>query len=236
MSGATGSGKSTTLAALVDLINHSYHVKILTIEDPVEYEHTSVKALISHVEVGRDTPSFEHGLRQAMRQAPDVILIGEIRDPETAQLALRAADTGHLVLATVHSANAAQTVERLLAMIPPETLAIAREQLAAALVAVLAQRLAVGKDGASARPSRSSAATRSSPSSSSRTASARSTTTSPPASAACRPSTSTCCSSTTTAPSAAPRPWPSPPTPRPWPSACACRGRGRRVESRVEGG
>jgi twitching motility protein PilT len=147
MSGATGSGKSTSLAAMIDLLNNSFHLKILTIEDPVEYEHISKKSLVSHVEVGRDTPSFEHGLRQAVRQAPDVILIGEIRDADTATMALRAADTGHQVLATIHSSNAAQTVERLLAMIPPATLSIARQQLAASLVGIMSQRLTVSKSG-----------------------------------------------------------------------------------------
>jgi twitching motility protein PilT len=147
MSGATGSGKSTTLAALVDLLNAAYHLKILTIEDPVEYVHANKKSLVSHVEVGRDTPSFEHGLRQAMRQAPDVILVGELRDAESVQMALRAADTGHQVLATVHSSSAPQTVERLLAMIPPTEQAIAREQLAASLVGIISQRLTVGRKG-----------------------------------------------------------------------------------------
>jgi twitching motility protein PilT len=147
MSGATGSGKSTTLAAIIDLLNANYHLKILTIEDPVEYEHANKKSLVSHVEVGRDTPSFEHGLRQAMRQAPDVILVGELRDAESVQMALRAADTGHQVLATVHSSNAAQTIERILAMVPPAEQAIAREQLAAALVGIIAQRLTVSKSG-----------------------------------------------------------------------------------------
>lgn len=145
MSGATGSGKSTTLAAMVDLLNSTYHLKILTIEDPVEYEHECKKSLISHVEVGRDVPSFEHGLRQAMRQAPDVILVGELRDAETVQMALRAADTGHQVLATIHASNAAQTIERLLAMIPPAELGIARQQLAASLVAIISQRLTLSK-------------------------------------------------------------------------------------------
>jgi twitching motility protein PilT len=147
MSGSTGSGKSTSLAAIVDLLNSSYYLKILTIEDPVEYEHAGKKSLITHVEIGRDTPSFEHGLRQAMRQAPDVILVGELRDTETVQMALRAADTGHQVLATIHSSNAAQTIERLLAMIPASELAIAREQLAASLVGIISQRLTNSKDG-----------------------------------------------------------------------------------------
>lgn len=145
MSGATGSGKSTTLAAIVDLLNGEYHLKILTIEDPVEFEHVSKKSLVSHVEVGRDTPSFEHGLRQAMRQAPDVILIGELRDANTVQMALRAADTGHQVFATIHASNAAQTIERLLAMIPTAELAIGKEQFAASLNGVISQRLALSK-------------------------------------------------------------------------------------------
>jgi twitching motility protein PilT len=143
MSGTTGSGKTSTLAGLIEVLNNNYHIKILTIEDPVEFVHVPRKAFISHVEVGKDVPSFEHGLRQAMRQAPDVILVGEIRDAETARMALRAADTGHQVLSTVHSSNAAQTVERLLAMVPPEEMAIARQQLAGTLVGVISQRLAV---------------------------------------------------------------------------------------------
>ncbi len=147
MSGATGSGKSTTLAAIVDLLNESYYLKILTIEDPVEYEHGNKRALVSHVEVGRDTPSYEHGLRQAMRQAPDVILIGELRDADSVRMALRAADTGHQVLATIHSSNAAQTIERLLAMLPATELAIARQQLAASLVGIVSQRLTVSRSG-----------------------------------------------------------------------------------------
>jgi twitching motility protein PilT len=148
LSGTTGSGKSSTLAALVDLLNTDYHIKILTIEDPVEFVHASKKALVTHEEVGADTPSFEQGLRQAMRQAPDVILVGELRDAETVRMALRAADTGHQVLSTVHSSNAAQTVERLLAMVPPEEMSIARQQLAASLVGVISQRLAMSKQGA----------------------------------------------------------------------------------------
>ena len=147
LTGTTGSGKSTTLAAMIDLINSSYRCKIVTIEDPVEYVHTNQKALISQLELGRDTPSFEHGLRQALRQDPDVILVGELRDTETMRMALRAADTGHQVLATVHSSNAAQTIERILAMVPPEERSIASSQLANSLEAVVSQRLAVTLDG-----------------------------------------------------------------------------------------
>lgn len=151
ITGTTGSGKSTTLAAMIDLINTTYRCKILTIEDPVEFTHANQKALVSQVEVGLDTPSFEHGLRQALRQDPDVILVGELRDSETMRMALRAADTGHQVFATVHSSNASQTIERVLAMVPADERKIATAQLASALEAIVSQRLAVTKDG-SRRP------------------------------------------------------------------------------------
>lgn len=147
LTGTTGSGKSTTLAAMVDLINRTFRCKIITIEDPVEYVHTNSKAMISQLELGQDTPSFEHGLRQALRQDPDVILVGELRDSETMRMALRAADTGHQVLATVHSSNASQTIERVLAMVPPEERKIATSQLAGSLEAVISQRLAVTREG-----------------------------------------------------------------------------------------
>jgi twitching motility protein PilT len=147
LTGTTGSGKSTTLAAMVNLLNHSYRCKIIAIEDPVEYVHTNQKAMISQLEVGQDTPAFEQGLRQALREDPDVILVGELRDSETMRMALRAADTGHQVFATVHSSNAAQTIERILAMVPPEERSIATSQLAASLEAVVSQRLAVARDG-----------------------------------------------------------------------------------------
>jgi twitching motility protein PilT len=147
VTGTTGSGKSTTLAAMIDLINNAYRCKIITIEDPVEYVHTNQKAMISQLEVGQDTPSFEHGLRQALREDPDVILVGELRDSETMRMALRAADTGHQVFATVHSSNASQTIERILAMVPPEERSIAVSQLAGSLEAVISQRLAVTRDG-----------------------------------------------------------------------------------------
>jgi twitching motility protein PilT len=147
VTGTTGSGKTTTLAAMIDLINKAFRCKIITIEDPIEYIHTNQKAMISQLEVGRDTPSFEHGLRQALRQDPDVILVGEVRDSETMRMALRAADTGHQVFTTVHSSNASQTIERILAMVPPEERSIATSQLAGALQAVISQRLAVTRDG-----------------------------------------------------------------------------------------
>lgn len=151
VTGTTGSGKSTTLAAMIDLINSSLRTKIVTIEDPIEYVHTSKKAMISQLEVGSDTPSFEQALRQALRQDPDVILIGELRDTETLRIALRAADTGHQVFSTVHSANAAQTVERIIAMFPPVEHKLLLSQLAGSVEAIISQRLVVTRDG-SRRP------------------------------------------------------------------------------------
>jgi twitching motility protein PilT len=151
LTGTTGSGKSTTLAAMIDLINNTNRCKIITIEDPIEYLHQNQKALISQLEVGGDTPSFEQGLRQALRQDPDVILVGELRDSETMRMALRAADTGHQVFATVHSSNASQTIERILAMVPSQEREIATSQLAGSIEAIISQRLAVTRDG-SRRP------------------------------------------------------------------------------------
>ena len=119
LTGTTGSGKSTTLAAMIDLINSTYQTKIITVEDPIEFVHTNKKALISQLEVGLDTPSFSHAMRQSLRQDPDVILVGELRDVASLRIALQAADTGHQVFSTVHSSNAAQTVERIIAMFPP---------------------------------------------------------------------------------------------------------------------
>jgi twitching motility protein PilT len=147
VTGTTGSGKSTTLAAMIDLINRSYRCKIITIEDPIEYMHTNQKAMIAQLELGQDTPSFEQGLKQALRQDPDVILVGELRDSESMRMALRAADTGHQVFSTVHSSNSAQTIERILAMVPPEERSIATSQLSSMLEAVISQRLAVTRDG-----------------------------------------------------------------------------------------
>jgi twitching motility protein PilT len=147
VTGTTGSGKSTTLASMIDLINTNFRTKIITVEDPVEYLQTNKRALISQIEVGTDTVSFEQALRQALRQDPDVILIGELRDVETLRIALRAADTGHQVFGTVHSANAPQTVERIIAMFPPAEHKMLLGQLANSLEAILSQRLLVGLDG-----------------------------------------------------------------------------------------
>jgi twitching motility protein PilT len=147
VTGTTGSGKSTTLAAIIDLINSNIRCKILTIEDPIEYYHSNKKALISQLELGADTPSFDQALRQALRQDPDVILVGELRDVETLRIALRAADTGHQVFSTIHSATAPQTVERIIAMFPPGETALLLAQLAHSVEAIISQRLLPTKDG-----------------------------------------------------------------------------------------
>jgi twitching motility protein PilT len=152
VTGTTGSGKSTTLAAMIDLINSNRREKIISIEDPVEYVHTNKKALISQLEVGTDTPSFDQALRQALRQDPDVVLVGELRDVETLRMALRAADTGHQVFSTVHSTNAPQTIERIIAMFPPNEHKLLLSQLSHALEAIISQRLVPGVDGKTRLP------------------------------------------------------------------------------------
>jgi twitching motility protein PilT len=151
VTGTTGSGKSTTLAAMIDLINQTRPCKIVAIEDPVEYMHTPKHALIAQLEVGSDTPSFEQALRQTLRQDPDVVLVGELRDMDTLRIALRAADTGHQVLSTVHSASAPQTIERIIAMFPPNEHKLLLTQLAGNLEAIISQRLVICRDG-SRRP------------------------------------------------------------------------------------
>lgn len=152
VTGTTGSGKSTTLAAMIDLINSTRREKIISIEDPIEYLHRNKKALISQLEVGSDTPSFDQALRQALRQDPDVILVGELRDVETLRMALRAADTGHQVFSTVHSTNAPQTVERIIAMFPPNEHKLLLSQLSHALEAIISQRLLPAVDGKTRLP------------------------------------------------------------------------------------
>jgi twitching motility protein PilT len=151
VTGTTGSGKSTTLASMLQLINNGPPTKIIAIEDPVEYMHTPNHALIAQLEVGTDTPSFEQALRQALRQDPDVILVGELRDMDTLRIALRAADTGHAVFSTVHSASAPQTIERIIAMFPPAEHKLLLTQLAGNLHAIISQRLLICRDG-SRRP------------------------------------------------------------------------------------
>lgn len=141
VTGATGSGKSTTLAAMVDYLNHHLAGHILTLEDPVEFLHTSEGCLIHQREVGEHAASFADALRVALRQDPDVILLGELRDSETIRLALTAAETGHLVLATLHTRGAAQAIERLVDVFPAQEKEPVRNQLASSLCAVLAQKL-----------------------------------------------------------------------------------------------
>jgi twitching motility protein PilT len=147
VTGTTGSGKTTTLASIIELINVNLRSKIVTIEDPLEYLHVSNKSLISQQEVGSDTPSFDQALRQALRQDPDVILVGELRDVDTLRIALRAADTGHQVFSTVHSTNASQTVERIIAMFPPNEHKLLLSQLAMSVEAIISQRLLTTRDG-----------------------------------------------------------------------------------------
>jgi twitching motility protein PilT len=151
VTGTTGSGKSTTLAAMIDLINAQQGGKIITIEDPIEYIYTPKQALLAQLEVGSDTPSFEQALRQGLRQDPDVVLVGELRDMDTLRIALRAADTGHQVFSTVHSASAPQTIERIIAMFPPSEHKLLLTQLAGNLEAIISQRLVICHDG-SLRP------------------------------------------------------------------------------------
>jgi twitching motility protein PilT len=147
VSGTTGSGKSTTLAAIIGKINRTRSERIITVEDPIEYEHQNAKALVSQVEVGQDSESFEYALRAMMRQDPDTILIGEIRDSFSLTTALRAADTGHLVFTTIHATNAPMTVGRITSLFIPEQRELQQEQLAMNLNAVVCQRLAKKRDG-----------------------------------------------------------------------------------------
>jgi len=145
--GATGSGKTTTLAALVNEINHRDARHIVTIEDPIEYEHTHDKSLIEQVEIGVDAPDFPTALRAAMRQAPDVIVVGEMRDSETARIALAAAETGHLVFTTLHTTDAASTVSRIADSFPQERQHTVRAEMAMALAAMLTQTLIPKRNG-----------------------------------------------------------------------------------------
>jgi len=147
VSGTTGSGKSTTLASIIGAINKSRAERIITVEDPIEYQHDNIKSLVSQVEVGQDSESYEYALRAMMRQDPDVILIGEIRDSFSMTTALRAADTGHLVFTTVHATNAPMTVERMVSLFLQDQKDLQQTQLGLNLVAVLTQRLAKRRDG-----------------------------------------------------------------------------------------
>jgi pilus retraction protein PilT len=147
VSGTTGSGKSTSLAAIIGKINRSRSERIITVEDPIEFQHENAKSLVSQVEVGTDSESYEYALRAMMRQDPDTILIGEIRDSFSLTTALRAADTGHLVFTTVHATNAPQTIERMVSLFDPDQKELQQTQLGMNLVAVLCQRLARRREG-----------------------------------------------------------------------------------------
>jgi twitching motility protein PilT len=147
VTGPTGSGKSTTLAAMVAHLNAHHALHVVTLEDPIEFVHTSQQSLVTQREVGRDMPDFAAGLRAALREDPDVLMIGELRDLDTIRLALTAAETGHLVLASLHSRQAASAVERIVDVFDAAEKALIRTQLAEALRGVLAQRLVVRANG-----------------------------------------------------------------------------------------
>lgn len=147
LTGPTGSGKSTALAAMLDLINREYKCHILTIEDPIEFVHKSKNSLVNQRELGSNTHSFANALRSALREDPDVILVGEMRDPETISLALTAAETGHLVLATLHTSSAPKTIDRIIDVFPAEQQQQIRTMLSESLQAVIAQQLIKRKEG-----------------------------------------------------------------------------------------
>jgi twitching motility protein PilT len=146
VTGPTGSGKSTTLAALLDVINRDKPCHIMTIEDPIEFIHPHKRAIVNQREVGEDTHSFAEALKHVLRQDPDVILVGEMRDIETMQMAVTAAETGHLVFATLHTQDAAQTVDRIIDAFPPSQQQQIRVQLAGSLQGVVAQQLLPRRD------------------------------------------------------------------------------------------
>jgi twitching motility protein PilT len=145
--GPTGSGKTTTLAALVASINERDERHIITVEDPIEYEHPHGRSLIEQVEIGIDAPDFPSALRSAVRQAPDVIVVGEMRDPETMRIALSAAETGHLVFATVHTTDVSAAISRIADAFPTERQNAVRQELSMALAAILTQTLLPAKTG-----------------------------------------------------------------------------------------
>jgi twitching motility protein PilT len=152
VTGTTGSGKTTTLAAMIDYINATRAAHIMTVEDPIEYLHRDHHSLVNQREVAVDTQSFSHALRSALRQDPDVILVGEMRDHETVETALLAAETGHLVFSTLHTLDATETVNRIIAVFPPHQQRQVRIQLASVLKAAISQRLMPRADGAGRVP------------------------------------------------------------------------------------
>lgn len=145
--GPAGSGKSTTLAALVNEINKNEARHIVIVEDPIEYEHQHIRSIVEQVEIGTDAPAFPVALHAALRQAPDVIVVGEMRDPESMRIAVSAAETGHLVLSTIHTTDVATTIARIADSFPPERQNAVRQELALALTAVLTQLLLPSKKG-----------------------------------------------------------------------------------------
>jgi twitching motility protein PilT len=147
VAGTTGSGKSTTLAAIIGKINRTRSERIITVEDPIEFQHENAKALVSQVEVGTDSESYEYALRAMMRQDPDTILIGEIRDPFSLATALKAADTGHLVYTTIHATNAWTSVQRIVSLFDANMKELQQQQLALNLNAIICQRLAKKREG-----------------------------------------------------------------------------------------
>jgi len=154
ITGPTGCGKSSTLAALVDLINTHRRDHILTIEDPVEYVHTNRTSIVEQIEVGSDAPDFASSIRSILRQTPDVILVGEMRDAETIAAALTIAETGHLVLSTLHTNDTSQAVSRILDSFPAGNQPQIRQQLSLALLAIVAQQLVPSAEGKTNAPGR----------------------------------------------------------------------------------
>jgi twitching motility protein PilT len=147
LTGTTGSGKSTTLAAMIDHMNETMNKHIVTIEDPIEFVHSDKRSVINQREVGMDTASFKRALRRVLRQDPDVILVGEMRDEETVQTALSAAETGHLVLSTIHTVDAPESINRMLDFFPPHQHSQARSMIAGTIKGVISQRLVAGANG-----------------------------------------------------------------------------------------
>lgn len=147
VTGSAGNGKSTTIASMINYVNHNQHRHIITVEDPIEYIFVDDKSIIDQREVGADTHSFTSALKYSLRQSPDIIMIGEMRDLETMETAINAAETGHLVISTLHTINASQTVERIVNIFPPHQQQLLREQLALLLEGVISIRLIPAKDG-----------------------------------------------------------------------------------------